>query len=288
MSQTPVRIAGAQIPCTPVIEQNVEHIKKAIDYAEENKADYLVTPEGSLSGYDHGGLSAQEVGLDPFYDFDVLKKALNEIELYAKGKVGLCLGTLWKEKERFGEVGRNQIRFYNKAAQLIGVTNKSFCINPQDLPFMEHNQDIEGPKNWQLGTQDYKFNVVGLVCNDMWGHGFSGHKAICWSSKQQYNMGGRQDLQLFIHSTNGFRGNGEDMETLFNDWHHAHLTMFSWLCEVPIFTVDNCYHMDGTEYHGKTSSESGVIVRGKYVTEVPREGTQYFYHDFFGVNYDMG
>ena len=30
------------------------------------------------------------------------------------------------------------------------------------------------------------------------------------------------------------------------------------------------------------SSESGVVVNGEWVTNVPRTGTQYFYHDFIG------
>ena len=62
--QIPVRIAGAQIPCTPIVKDNVEHIKKAIDYAVENRCDYLVTPEGAVSGYDHGDLA--RTGFDPF------------------------------------------------------------------------------------------------------------------------------------------------------------------------------------------------------------------------------
>jgi hypothetical protein len=50
--------------------------------------------------------------------------------------------------------------------------------------------------------------------------------------------------------------------------------------KIPIITVDNCYYMQGYEYHGRTSSESGVLVNGDWVTAVPREGTQYFYYDF--------
>ena len=286
MKQVPIRFAGAQMPCTPNVDNNVEQIKKAIDYAVENKCDYLVTPEGALSGYDHGDLARR--GFDPFENMftDKLKEGLKEVESYAKGKVGLCLGTAWLEKERFGEVGRNQIRFYSKAGDLRGRTNKSFCVNPSDMSYLENDPNVAGISCWQLGDDTFKFNVVGLVCNDMWGHGWSGHKAMCWEAKQQFNGGGRQDLQLFVHCTNGYRGNGEFMETLFNDWHHAHLTMMSYLAEVPIITVDNCYHIDGREYHGQTSSESGVVVRGKFVTEIPRTGTQYFYHDFFGIGYD--
>ena len=47
-----MRIAGAQIPVTLDIEENVKTIKTAIDWAVENKCHFLVTPECSLSGYD--------------------------------------------------------------------------------------------------------------------------------------------------------------------------------------------------------------------------------------------
>jgi len=284
MTQIPIRIAGAQIPVTPSVNDNVVTIKKAIDYAFENKCDYLVTPEAALSGYDHGGVAAMDAGINPFDHLPDLKGGLVEVEEYAKGKVGLCLGTLWKEEERFGNIGRNQIRFYNKKGQLIGVTNKTYCINPQDLCFMEHDMEKEGVRCWALGNDSFKFNAVGLVCNDMWGHGWSGGQMIPWAAKQNFNMNGRNECQILIHATNGFRGNDKKMEELFDKWHHSHLTMLSWISEIPIITVDNCYHMDGTFYDGPTSSESGVVVRGEFVTKIPRTGTQYFYHDFFGIS----
>ena len=40
--------------------------------------------------------------------------------------------------------------------------------------------------------------------------------------------------------------------------------------------------MTGEDYDGYTSSESGVVINGEWVTNVPRTGTQYFYHDFIG------
>jgi len=280
-TQIPIRIAGAQIPVTQDIEKNVITIKKAIDYAYENKCDYLVTPEGSLSGYDHDS--------SPFFEFEKLSKSMIEVEEYAKGKVGLCLGTVWLEKERYGFVGRNQIRFYNKEAMLVGVTNKTYGINPQDNGFLEHDMETQGVRNWALGDDTFKFNAVGLVCNDMWGHGWSGGQMIPWAAKQNFNMNGRDDMQLIIHSTNAPRGDEcTGPESMFEEWHNAHLKMLSWISEVPIFTVDNCYKMNGEEYHGRTSSESGVVIKGEYVTEIPRTGTQYFYHDFFGIKYEEG
>ena len=87
MKQVPIRFAGAQMPCTPNVDDNVEQIKKAIDYAVENKCDYLVTPEGALSGYDHGDLARR--GFDPFENMftDKLKEGLKEVESYPKEKV---------------------------------------------------------------------------------------------------------------------------------------------------------------------------------------------------------
>ena len=43
-----MRIAGAQIPVSKDVEQNVKTIKHAIDWATDNECDFLVTPEGSL------------------------------------------------------------------------------------------------------------------------------------------------------------------------------------------------------------------------------------------------
>ena len=42
---------GAQIPVTDNINDNIINISKAIEWAADNQVDYLLTPEGSLSGY---------------------------------------------------------------------------------------------------------------------------------------------------------------------------------------------------------------------------------------------
>ena len=56
--------------------------------------------------------------------------------------------------------------------------------------------------------------------------------------------------------------------------------MISQATQIPIITVDNTCHMNGQPYDGPTSSESGVTVDGKWVTKIPRTGTQHFYYDF--------
>jgi len=255
-----IRIGGAQIPVTENIQKNISTIKIAVDWASENKVDYLVTPEGSLSGY------------VTYYDFEEVQTALTEIEKYsAKKKIGLCLGTMWQEDEYFGRVKRNQIRFYNDG-ELIGVTNKTHVIEhdaslPNDLE--KNGVDI----HW-LTTEKCGLPIVGLICNDLWGHSWLGGKCIINEAQKTGGVG------LFIHSTNGERGNDETK--YFEKWHDAHLRLLSRSSQIPIFTVDNSIHMTGEDYDGETSSESGVVINGEWVTNVPRTGTQYFYHDFIG------
>ena len=46
-----LRLAGAQIPVASNIQLNKIELFKAIDWAKKNEVDHLLTPEGSLSGY---------------------------------------------------------------------------------------------------------------------------------------------------------------------------------------------------------------------------------------------
>lgn len=257
-----MRIAGAQIPVSKHINQNVETIKAAINWALENQCDWLVTPEGSLSGY------------LPNFNVETTNTALTEIETYAtKMSIGLCLGTLWVEDEEYGSVRRNQIRFYNKEGDLLGVTNKTHGVD-YDSTFLMNNIEKDGIniitlQNPPGGTGQQYLKVVGLICNDMWPH-FANYSIPHLAQSAQ--------ATLLIHSSNGARGN--DKDKVYNTWHDANLKMISHITQVPIITVDNIYHMNGEYYDGPTSSPSGIVMDGEWLKQVPRTGTQYFYWDF--------
>ena len=47
----PVRFAGLQMPVTQEIEKNKQVILDCLDWCKENKVNWLITPEGSLTGY---------------------------------------------------------------------------------------------------------------------------------------------------------------------------------------------------------------------------------------------
>lgn len=267
-----VRFGGAQIPVTTELWKNLKTIKKAIDWAAENKVDYLVTPEGSLSGY------------TPFFvqhdgDIQNLNAALKDIEDYAREKqVGLCLGTLFMEEELQGLLKRNEIRIYNKYGDYQGAVFKRFIIDSDKVVPGDFTE------TFTLDVSEGNFKVGGLICNDMWG-------------EQQGKVLGRTALyemkdagaQLCIHSTNGFRGEDigdEEIQQLFRDYHENTMRMLGHV-GLPIITVDNCNDISGQPYDGPTSTPSGVIVNSKWVVQAPRFGEQYFYYDFEFDN-DLG
>ena len=257
-SMKTIRFAGAQIPCTPYIALNTQTIKNAIDWAADNNVNYLVTPEASLSGYTAS--ITNEVQL--------LTLALREIESYAaKKQIGLCLGTLWIEDQ---STIRNQIRYYAKDGRYLGATNKT-VLTPLDI------QIGVVPSDKLIGIVipcDSKIiPTAGLICADLYG-------------LQNSNTGGLPNqycqlgVTLIIHSTNADRGIDSFKDEVEDIWLDGNLRRISHQIISHIISVDNCYMMDGTEYHGKTATQSGVLIGGKWVTNVLRTGTQYFYYDF--------
>lgn len=277
--QSKIRLAGAQIPCTDSLEKNITHIKNAITWAGENSVDYLLTPEGSLSGY--------------FPDWDIYKgRTFNDIlcaerevvDYAVSNKVGLALGTMWGETDDRFEIGyrkENQIRFYSNEGELLGKTNKIYT-----LP--EWDQTIPGEVLPKIDMKFPKQNfwATGLICNDFWGGPLLNKINLpLYAIDEQYT-------HVIFHATNGFRGELPTYDEITDLWHEANLRTISFGSGIPIITVDNACKMNGIDdtYNGKTSSTSGILLNGKWLTKAQRYGIQYFYHDLdFDklINYDL-
>lgn len=79
-----LRLALAQLAVTHNISANVESLRRAINFARGEKAQLLLTPEGSLSGYTRNHQ----------FDGASASQALNEVTALAReAGVGLALGT---------------------------------------------------------------------------------------------------------------------------------------------------------------------------------------------------
>ncbi|MFN8008088.1 MAG: nitrilase-related carbon-nitrogen hydrolase [Terriglobia bacterium] len=121
-------VAGLQLIASKDVKANEQSIHRAIDKAAALKVDFLLTPEGSLSGY--------------YPDFDrlVVQAAVQRLAQNAKERgVGLLLGTCYKELEEDTPsllVGPNskpsepreycydQIRVYAPNGEFLGAYSK--------------------------------------------------------------------------------------------------------------------------------------------------------------------
>ena len=266
MSNT-VRFAGAQIPVTQDLSKNTASIIKAIDWAAENKCDWLLTPEGSLSGYFPNFDLVLENGMP-----DLAKAAYKVISYANKKGLGIALGTLWLDVEHRGSIRKNQIRYYDKQGELLGATNKQYIVGGEDSPSHSWDQVLADPPGT---TKTHYLNGVrtcAMICNDFWGNGFR------FNAPSLPLMASIHQVEVILHATNGDRGNSQD--SLWMEWHDVHLRMMSSQYGIPIITVDSCCDKFGGREDLPTSSPSGVLVDGEWVVQVPRTGQQHFFWDY--------
>ena len=147
------RVAGYQMPVTRNIEDNTRKIHAAIDWAADNGAEILLTPEGSLSGYTH--------------DFDAVaaEQALQQVTERARTKrIGLALGTcFWEQDKRC----YNQIRFYRPDGKYLGFHSKTLLCGTLDTPPIGEINEF-AVSELQVFTWRSGITIGGLVCNDLW------------------------------------------------------------------------------------------------------------------------
>ena len=287
---TKVRFGGAQINVAHDVETNVATIKKAIDWAEENNVDYLVTPEAALSGY-YANFA------DPPEKVNKLLLAEREVVGYAASKtIGLCLGTMWVEKESNGFLHRDQIRYYNPAGNFEGAYNKVQCIAADNVvpgSYLPAGSGIFGTEEYWGHPANYlmcpkfpqgKFVVGSLICNDAYGENNQGESI---ARRALYSYHNRDNpAQLVVHATYGFRGKeidenlDPDILEAIRDWHKRHIQQLSYFCNMNFIVVDASSNFGGIPSKYDTCTPSGVVINGKYETIAPSHGEQFFYYDF--------
>ncbi|MBM3474220.1 MAG: carbon-nitrogen hydrolase family protein, partial [Armatimonadetes bacterium] len=148
-----LRVAGAQIPVTRDVDANLALLEAAIEYAAHARADVLLTPEGSLSGYTHQ------------FDAGEVEAGLRRIvSLASEAGVGLALGTCFAERE--DERCYNQVRFYDAGGRFLGFHSKTLtCGTLTDPPEGETNHFATAPlRTFELNG----VRVGALICNDLW------------------------------------------------------------------------------------------------------------------------
>ena len=247
-SNAPIIITGLQMNVSNDIKANMEQIVAGIRKTAGEGASFLVTPEGSLSGYTGN------------FDQKELADALEEIKAEAlKMKVGLMLGTCYKKIIKGKEYCYNQVRVYAPEGHFIGEYSKVLRCSNLDLPGSGEMIDyVEG----ELRTFEWNGNRFGiLICNDLWatpGYTTIPNPYLVWKLKQ---MG----AQFIVHCINS----GTTQK--YRPFHESSAELWALSVKLPIIEVNAA---QGDE---KVNAQSGLIdANGERSLRVPDSGVQFF------------
>jgi predicted amidohydrolase len=249
-----IRLAAAQMPVTENIEANLNCLERALDFAAYEKASFLLTPEGSLSGYTHQ------------FDRAHVEDALQRVTARAcQAGVGLALGTCYFEAD-----GRcyNQVRFYRPDGHYLGFHSKTLtCGTLEDPPQGEINHFHVR----RLRTFDFNgVRIGGLICNDLWANPTCTPRPDPHLVQRLAERGAR----VIFHAVNGGRDGSELSKVAWN-YHESNLRLRALAGKVWIVTVDNCHPT-----HLPCSAPSGVIdPRGEWACQAPSQGEHFFSYE---------
>jgi len=217
-----LRVAVAQISVVADIYANIETITRAIDRASKEKAEILLTPEGSLSGYTH--------------KFDQAKVEAGLKRLVARAStadLALALGTCFVEAD--DGLCYNQIRFYDANGSFLGFHTKTLRCGTMIKPTQgEINHYAARP----LRTFRLKGITVGaLICNDLWANPGCTPMPDPHLSQQLADKGAK----IIFHAVNGGRNGSEWSRKVYWPFHETNLRIRAQSAKLWIVTADNCY-----------------------------------------------
>ncbi len=140
------RVTIAQLRVTRSVEDNLARMKPAFAKAAGDKAQWLLFPEGMLSGY-----------TGDFDQGEVAAAFAECVELTRKAGIAALIGTSWKNAD--GSV-ENQVRMVDSDGGFLGAYAKR-CLTYGDAKWA------------RPGAGDLVFSANGirfgaLICNDLW------------------------------------------------------------------------------------------------------------------------
>ena len=181
-----ITVSGMQMLVTKDVAKNEKSILAAIKKAANEGSDFLITPEGSLSGY------------TVEFDRQQVAQALERVVASAKKhKVGLLLGTCYKELIDNKEHCYNQVRVYTPQGDYLGAHDKILRCSSLSMPGSGEMADYEARKLQIFEWKGIRFGV--LICNDLWaspGYTTIPNPYLPWKLKQM----GAQIIFHAIHS----------------------------------------------------------------------------------------
>ena len=226
------RITLAQIRVSRDVDDNLRRIRAAFAQAKKDKAEWIMFPEGALSGYHTN------------FDQTKVAAALTDV-------MGLCrdarliavLGTCWKENSQT----TNEIQMIDADGKLVGRYAKR-CLTYGEA------------KNFKVGDTPLVHQVNGLmvgtlICNDLWvTPGFTDGPNPHLTLQQA-----RAGAQVIFHAVNS----GSNAK--YREYHESNLKVRSAEAKCPIVVVN-------AAADEPINCASGVVVDFEYVKALPTKG----------------
>jgi predicted amidohydrolase len=198
------RVTLSQVATTRNVSANLAKARAAFRQARKDGANWILFPEGFLSGY-YAGFHQEEVAA-AFAEMQRLCRA---------GRIIGLISTGWKEAGKIS----NQIRIVSPAGELVGQYAKTcLCYDESD---------------WTAGESSPVFEAGGitfgiLICNDLWvTPGFSDGPDPHLSLKIA-----RAGAQVIFHAVNS--GSNLDYQT----YHESNLIVRAAEAKCPIVIVN--------------------------------------------------
>jgi predicted amidohydrolase len=236
-----LRVAGMQMVVSDDdVNANEASLAAAIDRAAAEGATFLLTPEGSLSGYRA--------------DFDRVEVADAVDRLAGRAAdlgLGLLLGTCYKEIGTFGsfpfrlrserpfapseqEVCYNQVRVYSPSGEYLGFHSKIQLVTSSRPAGLWETRNFVSDPLRTFEWDGVRFGI--LICNDFWGGQFS---AIPNNLAHRLWEMGAQVVFHAVYSgfaASGFDTPGDDAARL-SFW-EANQSFFAAAYQTPVVTVN--------------------------------------------------
>jgi predicted amidohydrolase len=248
-------VAGLQMLESRDVSANERAIHRAIDQAAAAKTDFLLTPEGGLSGYYAG------------FDRETVAQAVVRVAAHAKeSRLGLLLGTCYKELEHAVSGTReycyDQVRVYAPSGDYLGAHSKILLCSPVTHPGTGEMKDYVAGSLRAFTWKGLCFGA--LICNDLWAT--PGFTTIPnpYLALQLRNLG----AQVLFHAV---ATPGPDLS--YRPYHESNQRLWAKALGIPIVTVNLS---DGKS---PTNCRGGVILPdGERKVLAGEVGEQFFTH----------
>lgn len=251
MAQNDLVIAGLQMNVSRSIAENESTIIRHLNSLKDKNVDFLVTPEGSLSGYNSE------------FNGHELKVALAKVVSVAKSvNVGLILGTCYKDSVHGREYCYNQARVYLPDGTFLGEYSKILTCSPLNNPGTGEIMEYVRGEVKTFSVKDIELGI--LICNDMWatpGYTTTPNPYLPWKMKEA-------GAEIIFHIINS----GTDMG--YRIFHEASVELWAKTLEIPIVEVNAAHGIE------EINAGSGVISKeGERMKSVINKGEQLFIHN---------